>query len=97
MNTQERIDAVDSLNKAKKELVNLYDKCYSDNSCDQFDRHHDDILCQIDGIDETRYLVSTSKEDLSQWEIDSVNLMIKQLKSEWRRLSKSNDIEWVYG
>lgn len=97
MNTQERLDALDRLHKAKKELVNLYDKCYSDNSSDQFDSYHDDIYYQINGINETIYLVSNAIEDLDQREIDQVNLMIKQLKSEWRRLSNPNDIEWVYG
>lgn len=97
MNNKERISAVNRLEKAKEELVNLHNKCYSDNSSDEFDRYHDDIYYQINGINETRYLVATAEEYLDQREMDSVNLMIKQLKSEWRRLSKSIDIEWVYG
>ena len=97
MKTQERLDAVDKLNKARKQLVDLYNKCYSDNSCDQFDRYHDDIYYQINGIDETLDLIISAREDFYQCELDQVNRMIKQLKSEWRRLSKATDIEWVYG
>ena len=97
MNNKERVSAVKRLHKAKSDLVSLYNKCYSDNSCDQFDRYHDDIYYQINGINETIYLVSNAIEDLDQREMDSVNLMIKQLRAEWRRLSNPDDIEWVYG
>lgn len=76
------------LEKAKAELVNLYNKCYSNASNDEFDKYQPDILCQIDCI---------NAGDVDEEDLNDIINMVESLKSEWRRCSAKVEIQWVYG
>ena len=84
---KEHCDAIDveRYNELRDELWSYQDLCYGDDSNDQFDAIHDDLMDQISGFE---------PED----DLDDVEKMLEEIEAFYKatKLVENNNINFIY-
>ena len=91
---QKRVHALGE--RANEKLWEVYNKIYSDDSCDTFDEEHDNVYYQIQGFAESFSEFEEDYDvDYADEFQDALDLAI-QLDNYRKALLKHQDINWIY-
>jgi hypothetical protein len=88
--------------KCYNNLIELYEKFYSDESTDEFDKLHDDVYYQIQGLNDSMYQMYQEEDDEGNemWnsEFEEVIALTKKLDDYRKDLMKYKEgFNWIYG
>lgn len=85
--------------KCYNNLIELYEKFYSDESTDEFDKLHDDVYWQIQGLNDSMYQAEDDEwNEMWNSEFEEVIALTKKLDNYRKVLMEYDEgFNWIYG